>query len=101
MKAMAMKKAMKKKVYKFAKKAVFYGKITKTVGGLTKASLMKSKSGKIVSTKQSKKGKALYSKYGAKWISAVTKARKALGVKGFVAIKKGSAQYKKAKSFYK
>ena len=30
---------------------------------------------------------------GAKWIAACTKARKALGVKGFVAIKKGSALY--------
>ena len=39
-------------------------------------------------------------KLGA-WIAAVAKARKALGVKGFVAIKKGSALYKKAKSFYK
>merc|ERR1719171_1397412 len=98
---MAMKKAMKKKVYKFAKKAVFYGKIAKTPSGLTKASLMKSKSGKIVSSKKSAFGKKMYSKYLSKWTSAVAKARKALGVKGFVAVKKGSALYKKAKSFYK
>ena len=55
----------------------------------------KSKSGKIVSAKKSALGKK------SKWIAAVNKARKALGVKGFVAIKKGSALYKKAKSFYK
>merc|ERR1712093_252909 len=33
------------------------------------------------------------------WMSAVQKARKALGLKGFVALKKGSALYKKAKEF--
>ena len=32
------------------------------------------------------------------WINAVKKARKTLGVKGFVAIKKGTPLYKKAKS---
>merc|ERR1711869_92323 len=40
--------------------------------------------------------KALYAKFAKNWISAVQKARKALGVKGFVAIKKGSPLYKKA-----
>merc|ERR1719335_798138 len=73
----------------------------KTYGGLKKDALTKSKTGKIVSKKKSAYGKKFYSKYGSKWISAVTKARKALGLKGFVAIKKGSALYKKAKSFYK
>ena len=47
--------------------------------------------GKIVSKKQSLKGKKLYAKYGSKWMSAVSKARKALGIKGFVAIKKARA----------
>ena len=85
------------KVYskRYIKRAVFLGKAVKTVGGLKKSALMKSKSGKIVSAKKSALGKK------SKWIAAVTKARKALGVKGFVAIKKGSALYKKAKSFYK
>ena len=32
---------------------------------------------------------------------AFVKARKALGIKGFVAVKKGSALYKKTLSFYK
>ena len=66
-----------------------------------KTALIKSKSGKIVSKKQSLAGKKLYSKFGSKWMAAVSKARKALGIKGFVAIKKGSAFYKKAFSFYK
>merc|ERR1719379_3037853 len=95
MKAMAMKKMMKKKVYKFPKNAVFKGKIVKTVGGLKKEHLVKNKHGKVVSKKMSAKGKA------SKWIKAVTAARKALKVKGFVALKKGSALYKKAKSLYK
>merc|ERR1711991_839885 len=100
MKSMGMKKKAMK-VYKFAKAAVWKGKIVKTVGGLKKDSLVKSKSGKIVSKKLSLKGKKLYTKYGSKWMAAVSKARKALGIKGFVAIKKGSAFYKKAFSFYK
>merc|ERR1711861_125022 len=97
-----MKKSMKKKVYskKYIKTAVWKGKAVKTFGGLKKASLMKSKSGKIVSSKKSALGKKAY-KYISGWTAAVKKARKALGVKGFVPVKKGSALYKKAKSFYK
>merc|ERR1719321_174984 len=91
------KRSMKKKVYsrRFHKVAVWKGLATKTRGGLAKASLMKNKTGKIVSAKRSAVSKK------SKWIKAVTAARKALGVKGFVAIKKGSALYKKAKSLYK
>jgi len=54
-----------------------------------------------VSKKQQARGKALYAKYGNKWASAVQKARKALGSKGFVAIKKGSPLYTKAKGFHR
>eukprot|EP00811_Abedinium_folium_P016323 NODE_25263_length_593_cov_3.884120.p4 GENE.NODE_25263_length_593_cov_3.884120~~NODE_25263_length_593_cov_3.884120.p4 ORF type:complete len:73 (-),score=7.81 NODE_25263_length_593_cov_3.884120:311-529(-) len=36
-----------------------------------------------------------------KWVAAVTKPRAALGVKGFMGVKKGTALYNKAKSFYK
>merc|ERR1719446_592369 len=84
MKKRAMKKSAKSyKTVAGANRAVFYGKISKTKGG------------KIVSSKKSALGKK------NKWIAAVNKARKALGVKGFVVIKKGSALYKKAKSLYK
>merc|ERR1719460_2209469 len=103
MKAMAAMKAMramkKKSVSKIAKGRmanvlVFRGTKEKTVGGMTASSLIKNKHGRVVSKKQSMKGKK------SLWIAAVTKARKALGLKGFVAIKKGSALYKKAKELY-
>merc|ERR1712196_195662 len=108
MKSMAkkvMKKAMKKTAAKYksaagARRAVFKGKLMKSKGGLKKDQLVKSKSGKIVGKKASAAGKKAY-KHISKWTAACTKARKALGIKGFVAIKKGSALYKKAKSFYK
>ena len=34
------------------------------------------------------------------WTAAVSKARKALGITGFCAVKKGTALYKKAREFY-
>jgi hypothetical protein len=112
MKKMAMKKAMKKSViakgYKTragAARAVFSGRKMKTVGGLTKDKLTKSKTGKIVSKKQQAQGKKVYSKYLAKWTKAVQAARKALGTKGFQAVggksTKGQALLKKARSIYK
>merc|ERR1719158_684697 len=97
-----MKKAMKKSKIakgKRAQAAVFAGRKVKTSGGLTKASLIKSKSGKIVSKKASAAGKKAYKNIQG-WTVAVQKAKKALGLKGFVAIKKGSAVYKKAKELY-
>merc|ERR1719408_97072 len=60
---------------------------------------MKSKSGKIVTKKQHAAGKKAYANIKG-WTMAVQKARKELGVKGFVAVKKGSALYKKAKEIY-
>jgi hypothetical protein len=48
--------------------------------------------------------KAAYEDHGKnfqkKWTTAVLKARKALGVKGFQAVKKGTPLYKKAKEIY-
>merc|ERR1712094_1409 len=52
--------------------------------------LIKSKAGKIVSKKASAAGKRAY-KHISGWTKAVQKARKQLKVKGFVAVKKGSA----------
>merc|ERR1712130_813771 len=78
-----MKKAMR--VSKVGKKrSVFSGKKEKTVGGLKKSDLKKSRTGKIVSKKASdaaKKRKG-YKKIVA-WGSAFKAARKALGIKGF------------------
>merc|ERR1712115_335498 len=101
-KAMKAKKAMKVSTVakgKLAKAAVFGGRKVKTSGGLKAADLVKSKSGKIVSKKASAKAKKNFqgSKL-QKWCKALQAARKALGVKGFVACKKGSALYNKAKS---
>ena len=99
MKAMAAMKAMramkKKAVSKIAKGrmakvVVFRGSKEKTSGGLTSTDLIKNKYGRIVSKKASLRAKK----------NNYIKARKALGLKGFVAIKKGSALYKKAKELY-
>merc|ERR1712118_59484 len=84
---------------KYAKAAVFRGGKEKTVGGLKKSDLMKSKTGKLVSKKSHAAGVKAY-KHIKGWTVAVQKARKELGVKGFMAVKKGSALYKKAKEFY-
>merc|ERR1719299_11744 len=98
MKAMAAMKAMKamkkKAVSKIAK-----GKMAKSVGGLTKTDLVENKRGKIVSKKSLAHGKKMYANIKG-WTAAVQKARKALNVKGFVAVKKGSPLYKKAKEFF-
>merc|ERR1719504_632212 len=105
MKAMAAMKAMramKKKAVskiakgKFARSVVFRGSKAKTATGLTKGDLIKNKRGKIVTKKSVAAGKKAYSNIKG-WTAACQKARKALGIKGFVAIKKGSALYKKAK----
>ena len=109
MKAMAAMKAMramkKKAVSKIAKgkmarSVVFRGTKAKTASGLAKTDLMKSKSGKIVSKKQSANGKKAYARIRG-WTAAVIKARKFLNVKGFVAVKRGTPLYNKAKEFYK
>merc|ERR1719236_165373 len=98
-----MKKAMKaSKVAKGrgAKARVFKGKKEKTVGGLKKSDLIKSKSGKIVSKKASAAGKRAYKQISG-WTKAVQQARKQLKVKGFVAVKKGTPLYKLAKDLYR
>ena len=79
---------------------VFRGKKAKTAGGTTKDKLMKNKRNKIVSKKASANAKKNFQKRLGGWLAACAKARKALGCKGFVAIKKGSALYNKAKGFY-
>merc|ERR1712023_197543 len=100
MKAMkAMKATKKKSVSKIAKgrcakSMVLRGSKAKTVGGLTAKDLCKNKHGNIVSKKQSAQGKK------HPWMQAVQKARKALKITGFTAIKKGTPLYAKAKEFY-
>ena len=98
MAAMKAMKAMKKKPIsaKLARRHVFAGKINVTKTGLKASDFKKNKTGRVVSKKVSARAKAVL----GPWTAAVQKARKALNVKGFVAVKKGTPLYKKAKEFY-
>merc|ERR1712224_435244 len=97
-----MGKAMKKKPIsaKLARRHVFAGKITKTKTGLKASDFKMTKTGRIVSKKRSARAKASFSSTIGPWSAAVQKARKALNVKGFLAIKKGSPLYQKARELY-
>merc|ERR1719453_348586 len=98
--AMKAMKAMKKKSVskiargRLAKVMVLRGSKAKTVGGMTAKDLLTNKYGKVVSKKRSAFAKK------SPWIQAVTKARKALKITGFAAIKKGTPLYAKAKEFF-
>merc|ERR1711978_855112 len=110
----AMKSGMKKKVAKKkhvsviakgtrARFAVFSGRKQKTTSGLKQSDLTKNKHGKIVSKKASARSKKRFANSGLKkWADACKKARKELGLTGFVAIggqsAKGKALYAKVKS---
>merc|ERR1739847_118043 len=88
--AMKAMKVKKKSVSKIARGRMAYamvlrGSKAKTIGGLTAKDLTK---------KQSAIGKK------HPWMQAVAKARKALKITGFAAMKKGSPLYAKAKEFY-
>merc|ERR1712224_37069 len=70
--------------------------------GQTKADLMKNKRGKVVSKKANAAGKKTFKRNGlGKWNKAFMQARKNLGLKGFVACKKGTKFYKEAMKLYK
>merc|ERR1719188_1798659 len=103
MKTMKAKRVSKIAKGKYARAQVLRGTKEKTSSGLTKSNLMKSVSGKIVSKKQSAAGKKMYKNIKA-WNECVTQARKALSLKGFVAINgkkpEGKALYSKAKALY-
>ena len=66
---------------------------------MDKSKFMKSKTGKIVSRRQHAAGKRAFKNIRG-WTQAVSKARKALGITGFCAVKKGTALYIKAREFY-
>merc|ERR1712099_27941 len=82
----------------------FAGRKQKTVSGMTKDKLIKNKAGKIVSKKASAAAKRRYANGLGRWTKAVTAARKALGITGFVAVNgktaQGKAIYAKAKAIY-
>merc|ERR1719246_200478 len=86
---------------KMSRATVFKGNKEKTKTGLTKAMLVKSKSGKIVTKKSSAAGKKAYKNIQG-WTKAVQQAKKALGVTGFLIVggktAAGKALYAKAKA---
>merc|ERR1719453_2502255 len=102
-----MRKVMKKKKVskiargRMAKALVFRGSKERTVGGLTKDSLMKNKRGKIVSKRNNAKGKRAF-KNVETWLEAFMEAREMLRVEGFHAINgktlQGKALYYKTKA---
>merc|ERR1712113_1123738 len=88
---------------KMARAVVFSGRKQKTASGLTKANLLKNKSGKIVSKSRSQNSKKNYANSAIKkWADAMKAARKALNLKGFVPMggktAQGKSLYAKAKS---
>merc|ERR1719235_1555163 len=100
MKAMRVSKIAKGR---YAKAVVLRGSKAKTSSGLTKTDLMKNKYGRVVSKKKNAAGKKAF-RLVKNWNVALMKARKALNLKGFVAVNgrtaQGKALYAKAKSFY-
>merc|ERR1719384_1951501 len=103
MKAMRKRPASKIARGALAKSAVLAGRKEKTVGGLRKSDLTRNKDGRIVSRRMSARGKRAWAGSKLKlWTDAVKRARKALGLRGFVAVggrtPSGKALYAKAKS---
>merc|ERR1739844_353099 len=106
MKVMKAKRVSKIAKGKLARAVVFRGTKEKTTGGMTKANLIKNKNGRIVSKKASARAKANFAGSALKkWCDAVKAARKALNLKGFIAVggksAQGKALYAKAKSLLK
>merc|ERR1719421_1697848 len=104
MKKMAAMKAMKVMKKKAAMKAM---KVMKKKAAMKAMKAMKKKAvskiargshAKSMVLRGSKKSSARSKK--SPWIQAVAKARKALKITGFAAIKKGTPLYAKAKEFY-
>ena len=80
---------------------VWSGTADRTGGGLIKKDLMINKRGKVVSKKSHAHGAKRFKKSGlGRWVQACQKARKELGLTGFVACKKGTAYYKLTKKYF-
>jgi hypothetical protein len=93
----SMKKAMKISTIargKRARASVFRGTKEKTASGMTKASLVKNKRGKIVSKKAQAAGRKKFAANLSAWNKAVMAARRELGIKGFAPVGGKTAQGK-------
>ena len=91
----------KPKIKYGAMRRVWSGTVDRTKGGLTKKDLCLNKRGKVVSKKQFKAGQKNFKNSAlSRWVVATQRARKELGLTGFVACKKGSAFYKLAKKYH-
>merc|ERR1719456_844151 len=101
MKVMKKKRVSKVARGRMAKALVFKGSRVKTVGGLTKDSLMKNKRGKIVSKRKNAQGKRNFKNIET-WTEAFVQAREMLRVEGFHALNgktlQGKALYYKTKA---
>merc|ERR1711904_113849 len=86
---------------RMAKALVFRGSKEKTVGGLSRESLMKNKRGKVVSKRQNAHGKRAF-KNVETWLESFMQAREMLRVEGFYALNgktlQGKALYYKTKA---
>merc|ERR1712188_55864 len=94
-------KGMKKKAAMKAMKVMKKKAAIKAMKAMKKKSVSKIARGrlaKVMVLRVSKKRSAFAKK--SPWIQAVTKARKALKITGFAAIKKGTPLYAKAKEFF-
>merc|ERR1719422_2050022 len=105
MKAMKVKRTSIIARGKLAKVLVFRGSKQKTGGGLTKDTLTKNKTGRIVSKSKSARGKKNWANSALKrWIDALKQARKELKITGFCAVNgktaTGKAVYAKAKAIF-
>jgi len=97
MKVMKVMKALKKKSKVGSKSQVLSGKRLRTKGGIKADDLMKNKEGKVVSKKRNAIGLKAYANLAA-WVDACKQARNELGLKGFVAVKKETEFYIRAKA---
>ena len=100
-KRVARKSVRKPKTIFGSMRRVWSGTADKTKGGLMKKDLCENKHGKIVSKKKLAASKKNFKNSAlSKWVAATQKARKELGLTGFVACKKGTAYYKLCKKYY-
>ncbi len=77
-----------------------WGVSTRSTLAFEKEHLKKNKDGKLVTKAKSEAGRKNFGKTVARWISACKQARAELGITGFVAVKKGTPLYLKAKELY-